>query len=158
MRVGRIVQGPLPGEEGRLAAWSFNFRILRRGKLLNPDFVEQVNRVTQGRSPVHPKPIFPLAVSRQHLVDLVPESVRVIAVSQVAEFVYYNVVNDSLRSHQRLPMEVQCAAHTARCPMVAQFFDGNFTRLQVDFGGGGMSQRIMISSRSAPAFRMIGAG
>ena len=36
-----------------------------------------------------------------------------IPVAQMAEFVHDHVINDSLRGHQGLPVEVQCAARAA---------------------------------------------
>jgi len=55
--------------------------------------------------PMLAQPFFPLAVVRHHLVDLVPERVGVVAVTEVAEFVGDDVVDDGLRSQHALPME-----------------------------------------------------
>jgi hypothetical protein len=44
-------------------------------------------------------------VVRQHFVDLIPERISVVAVVEVAQFVFQEILNESEQREQALPME-----------------------------------------------------
>lgn len=69
------------------------------------------------------KPIFPFPLVGEHLVDFVPEGVRVIAVVKVTKLVDHDVVDDTGRSHQALPVEIERSGDATAGPAVTHLLD-----------------------------------
>src|SRR5260370_31556887 len=77
------------------------------------------------RRAVLPQPFLALSVVRHDLVNLVPESFRVIEVVEVAQLVDNDVVDDSRGSHHALPVKRKIALRRNRSPSVADVSNVN---------------------------------
>lgn len=60
-------------------------------------------------SPIHPQPFLSFAIIGNNLIHLIPKSIGMVQVMEMAELVHHNVVDDCLRCHHALPMEGKVA-------------------------------------------------
>jgi len=81
------------------------------------------------------EPEFGIAPSGTNRFDLAPESLRMVHLAKVHEFVEDDVIDDVWRSLDQPPVEVDDAAGGAGAPAGALIADGNAGDLAVGLGG-----------------------